>query len=168
MAKDFNIARSAGYCVRCEKPLVEREEYMAVVVDHGAEFERQDWCLACWDAPGREPIDEAFGQWRTAIPAKEARKKLFVDDDLLMNFFQRLADDPQPARQRFRFVLTLVLMRKRLLTYVESVKADDGADLWRLRQRGTGDMHDVIDPHLDEDQIAGVSEQLSDILQGEL
>jgi len=126
------------------------------------------WCLACWDDPAREPIAAALGQWRTAVSVREPTKKLFVDDDLLMNFFQRLADDPQPARQRFRFVLALVLMRKRLLTYVKSVKDDDGEETWHVRQRGTGDIHEVTDPHLDEDQIAEISEQLSDILQGEL
>jgi len=168
MAKDFNIARSAGQCVRCSKPLTEREQYVAVVVDRGDRFERQDWCLVCWDDPAREPVGEVFGQWRAAAPVREARKKLFVDDDLLMNFFGRLADDPRPSRQRFRFVLALVLMRKRLLTYSESVKTDDGGETWLMRQRGAGEMHEVVNPRLDEDQIAEVSEQLSEILQGEL
>ena len=169
MAKEFNIARTAGQCVKCERTLEPAEPYMAVVVEDDEQLQRHDWCLSCWDDPEREPIANPFGQWRTQAPVKGEKKKLFVDDELLLNFFHRLADDDQPARQSFRFVLTLVLMRKRLLTYNRSVKADDGTETWIVKQRGRPDeQFEVVDPDLDEDKIGEVSEQLAEILQGAL
>ncbi len=169
MAKEFNIARTAGQCVQCERTLETAEPYMVVVVTERELLLRRDWCLACWDDPQREPVDNPFGQWRTQVPAKEEKKKVFVDDDLLLNFFHRLADDAEPSRQNFRFVITLVLMRKRLLNYERTIKADDGTQSWLLKQRGRpGELLEVLDPQLDEDQIADLSEQLSGILQGEL
>ena len=98
----------------------------------------------------------------------EEKKKLLVDDDLLMNFFRRLEGETQGVKISFRFVLGLVLMRKKLLIYDRMVKQDDGVELWQMHFRGSNQMHEVIDPKLDEDKIAEVSGQLTQILNGEL
>ena len=47
-------------------------------------------------------------------------------------------------------------------------KQDDGVELWQMHFRGSNQMHQVIDPKMDEDKIAEVSEQLTQILNGEL
>ncbi len=115
-------------------------------------------------APGLFP----FGVWRTAVPVPTEKKRLFVDDELLVNFFDRLEDAAEPAKINFRFVLALILMRKRLLTYERARKRDDGVEVWTLRLRGDDRRREVLNPEMDEDQTAQVSEQLSTILQGEL
>lgn len=169
MAKEFNIARAAGRCVACDRALEPKEPYMAVVVDGDQQLQRLDWCLSCWNADGREPIENPFGQWRGQMPEPTEKKKVFVDDDLLVNFFHRLASETEPARVNFRFVLTLILMRKRVLTYERTVAGADGAQTWVLKQRGRpGETFEVTDPVLSADEIAELSEQLSEILQGEL
>ncbi|MFW6146330.1 MAG: hypothetical protein ACOC7R_03255 [Planctomycetota bacterium] len=167
MAKEYNIARSAGHCARCEKALEPNETFMATVVEAAGGLVRRDWCLACWDDPDRGDVGELFGQWRAVVPEPTAKKRLFVDDDVLVHFFHRLAGDERESRRAFRFVLTLVLMRKRLLTYLRSRRDDDGREIWTLRRRGDGE-HEVVNPELDEDRIAEVSEQLSEILEGDL
>ena len=168
MATEYNISRTAGQCLRCETPLEEDQEYMAVVVEVDEQLERQDWCLPCWEAPDREEIAEVFGQWRTRVPLGKRKRKLFVDDALLVNFFERLADADDPAKLNFRFVLALVLMRKKLLIYERAVKDDPGGERWIMRLKGERDTCEVVDPKLDEEKVAAVSEQLRDILQGEL
>ena len=170
MARQYNIARSAGQCFRCEKELGEREEFMAVIRDEEGEFQRQDWCLACWDSDDRDSgqTQSLFGQWRTRMPARQARKRTFVDDEMLVGFFQRLAGATEPARQSFRFVLALVLMRKKLLVYERSDTDDAGEETWTMRLKGTDETQQVLNPRLDEDKIDEVGEQLSQILQGAL
>ncbi len=167
MAKEYNIARSAGHCARCEKTLEPNEAFMATVVEQDGDLVRRDWCLACWNGGDHGNAGELFGQWRAVVPEPTARKRLFVDDDVLMNFVVRLAGDADESRQAFRFVLTLVLMRKRLLTYLRSRRDDEGREIWTLRQRGGGE-HEVVNPELDEDRIAEVGAQLSEILEGDL
>ena len=167
MAKEDNIARSGGHCVRCEKALEPKEAFVATVVEQDGALVRRDWCLACWEDPARGDAGELFGQWRSVVPEPAAKRRLFVDDDVLMNFFLRLAGDADASRQAFRFVLTLVLMRKRLLTYLRSRRDEDGREVWLLRQRG-GAEHEVVNPELDEERIAEVTEQLGEILEGDL
>lgn len=171
MATEYNIARTQGQCCRCRGELTPNEEFVAVLTEAGEQFERHDWCVACWEAPDRGAVENLFSTWRSRVPVREKKKKLFVDDGLLVTFFERLAGADEPAKLNFRFVLTLVLMRKRLLNYEGSTKGADGREVWTLRLRhkdAAAETHQVVNPRLDETQIAEVGEQLSQILQGEL
>ena len=59
------------------------------------------------------------------------------------------------------------MMRKRLLVY-ESTRKDGERELWSMRFKGTEDKLDMINPRLDEQQVAEVSQQLGEILNEEL
>jgi hypothetical protein len=168
MSKEYQIARAAGRCCRCDKEIAEKQDFQAVLIEQGEQFVRQDWCLACWEAPDRGEVAGLFGQWRSRMPEKQAKKKMFVDDSMLMNFFLRLSGEAEAARVNFRFVLALVLLRKKLLAYDGSRKNSDGTETWNMRVKGEEQVQEVVNPRLDEQRIAEVSQQLGEILQGEL
>jgi hypothetical protein len=167
MGKEYQIARAGGRCCRCEKEIGERQELQAVLIEQGEQFQRQDWCLECWESPQRGEVAGLFGQWRSRMPERQAKKKLFIDDNMLVNFFLRLAGEKEPARVSFRFVLALVLLRKKLLAYDGSRRQDD-VEIWNMHLKGEQQVQEVVNPRLEEQQIAEVSRQLGEILQGEL
>ena len=85
---------------------------------------------------------------------------------------ERLADTGEAAKLNFRFVLGLILMRKRLVVY-EDARHDDlgdrGArDVWVVRMKGRDERLDLTDPKLNEQQVAEVSQQLGEILNQEM
>ena len=174
MAKEYNITKTSGRCAGCERELSPGEEYVATVreADEDAEeqFAREDFCTACWAECGAERAGRAdvFGVWRTRMGEPREKKKTFVDDDVLINFFQRLDGADEPAKVQFRFVLGLILMRKKLLIYERSDPAGEGHDVWTVRLKGSEERLRLIDPKLDEEKIADVSRHLSDVLEGEL
>jgi hypothetical protein len=151
-------------------------------------FFRVDFCEACWDG-GKRPEQLAeevvghtktvmFSFWKTTVPAQEQKKKLLVDDAVLMDVFSRMEGKTEPQEIRFRFVLALILMRKRLLKY-ETTEPGPAAtpdnpkppETWRMLPKATegwGAAVSVINPHLTADQIAEVSQQLSAILAEEI
>ena len=86
---------------------------------------------------------------------------------MLMAFFERLATETEQEKVNFRFVLALILMRKRKLKY-DSSKTENGKEIWRLRIAGEKEIVEVINPHLDEQQIQQLSSQIGNILQVEL
>ena len=67
-----------------------------------------------------------------------------------------------------RFVLALLLMRKKLLVYDRSCTGEDGAEVWTMHFKGSDQTYQVTDPHMDEEKISQVSQQLGQILEGEL
>jgi hypothetical protein len=152
-------------------------------------FIRVDFCEACW-AKGRRPENVApesiglepaakltmFSFWRTTVPEPQQKKKLLVDDSVLMDVFQRMEGKSEPQEIRFRFVLALILMRKRLLKYegmeelppVTDSMAPKPPETWRMLPKGTEAPVHVINPHLTAEQITEVSQQLSAILAEEV
>lgn len=168
MAKEYNIDKTAGQCVACEKPIAPGQELMATVAEGEEELLRQDYCLECWQADPQDDSPALLGVWRTRVPTPKEKTRLLVDDELLVNFFQRLEGTDVPARINFRFVLALVLMRKRLLVYDRGKKHDDGTETWTMHLRGDQTEYAVTDPNMDEEKIAVVSRQLGEIMEGEL
>jgi hypothetical protein len=86
---------------------------------------------------------------------------------MLMAFFERLSSETEQEKVNFRFVLALVLMRRRRLKY-DSSRTVDGKDIWRLRMTGTQDFVEVVNPNLDESQVSQMTGQIGQILQVEL
>ncbi|MHC4561496.1 MAG: hypothetical protein ACYS8X_01850 [Planctomycetota bacterium] len=165
MAKNYDIAKPAGVCCGSGKELAPGEEFMAALRQTPEQLVREDYSLEWWREHPCDGDADVLGVWRTRVPLPQEKKKLLIDNELLMNLFERLAGDEEPSRIRFRYVLTLILMRKKKLVYEGMTKDDSDRDLWRLRTRGSDQMHDVVDPHLDEDQIADVSDHLNEILE---
>ena len=168
MAREYQISKLTGRCGACGKELAPGSEFVAAVRERTAELQREDFCPACWE--GRQP-DQGPGvlaEWRARVPQKQEKKKLFVNDEILIQFFRRLADSPDPGRVCFRFVLALVLMRKKVLVYDRLRKMEDGRDAWTMHFRHSQEPATVIDPHMDAEAIAKASQQLGEILEGEL
>jgi hypothetical protein len=165
MGKEYEIAKVAGACTACGKTLQPEQEFVATVREAGEELQRQDFCPDCWGKNGGERPD-VLAVWRATVPKPAEKKRRFVDDDLLINFFQRLDGSPEPTRVSFRFVLALVLMRKKLLVYDRVEKLPDGGEVWLMHFKGDAAVHRVTNPRLDDEKIAEVSRYLGDILPG--
>ena len=167
MAKEYIISKTDGQCRSCRKRMQPGEEFVATVREVDEGFHREDFCLPCWDAaPREEPA--TFGVWRSRVPRPQEKKKLLIDDELLISFFERLSGVDSPAKIDFRFVLALVLMRKKLLVYDRMDKLPDGREVWKMHFKGGTQTHEVINPHMDEENIAEVSRHLGEIMEGQL
>jgi hypothetical protein len=160
----YDVPRPGGKCAVSGRDIAPGEKFIAAVRESGTGLERLDVALDAWKGFDRANL---LGYWQTTMPHPEEKKKVFVDDQVLCELFGRLANASEPGKINFRFMLALVLMRKRLIVYEESCKAD-GRDLWVVRMKGREDRLNLIDPHLNEQEMAEVSHQLGQILNEEL
>jgi hypothetical protein len=160
----YDVARPGGVCRVSGRAIEPGEKFVAAVRETPTGLERLDVSPESWEQFDRTGL---LGFWRAVMPRPEQKKKIFVDDEVLTTLFERLADAPEPAKLNFRFVLGLILMRKRLIVY-EATRHDEGRDVWVVRLRGREDRLDLVDPKLDESQVADVSRQLGEILNEEL
>lgn len=160
---EWEIKKPLGHCCGTGEEIAESQEYYAALVDTPEGLERQDFSLEYWN----EHQPKVYCFWKTRRTPEAEKKKLFVDDDMLLAFFERLADENDPEKVNFRFVLTLILMRKRILRY-ESSKIENGTEIWSLKMRGRDELQKVINPQLEEEQIEELSGQVGQILQVDL
>ena len=160
---DWEINKTLGHCTGTDREFEIGEEYFAALVQTEDGLERQDFSIDYWNE-AKPPV---YCFWKTKMADPEEKKKLFIDDAMLMAFFDRLAEETDPEKVNFRFVLTLILMRKRKLKY-DGCKIDDGgAEVWTLKVAGQDRFGKVINPHLTEDQIEGLTSQMGQILQAD-
>lgn len=138
-----------------DKPMIERLDFDASIWEDARRDRDLAGRLLCW--------------WRTEIPEPGGRRNLFVDDGTLVDLFERMEDEEDEHRLAFRFVLGLILLRRRRLRVVDRLR-EDGREIWHFRRVGGGDdapIWKVADPQLSEEDADAIAEQLSTILSDE-
>jgi len=130
------------------------------------DFIRKDYSVEAWEGGARP--DRLFSFWRTTVPESGATKRVFVDDEVLLDLIESLSGEESPKRKAFRFVVALVLLRKRLVRFERRDETDEGVR-WHLKGRGEdGPTWIVEDPGIADDDIVDLHEQLGEVLQGDL
>jgi len=160
---EWEVSKPLGQCCGSGKKIEYGEDYFAALVETEEGLARRDFCADYWN--GAKP--DVFCYWKSRLPQPNEKKHIFIDDKMLMAFFERLEQESEQEKINFRFVLTLVLMRKRRLKY-DSSKIEGDKEIWRLRVAGEKEFVEVINPHLDEEQIEQLTSQIGDILQTDL
>jgi len=162
--EEWEIAKSLGYCYGTGRKIEPGQQYVATLVQTEEGLQRRDFCIEYWQ---REK-PEVFCYWKTTLPHPDQKRHIFVDDDMLMAFFERLENETEQEKVNFRFVLMLILVRRRKLKY-DSTRIEQGREIWRLRVvGGDGRYVEVVNPNLSEQEIEQLSSQLGQILQTEL
>jgi hypothetical protein len=162
------VSRPTGVCASTGEPLEPNTPAMATLCEREEDegFNRFDYCQEAWDRGDRP--DRLFSNWKYIVPEAGKKPDILIDDVVLIDLFERLADDEKPQRIAFRYILALVLLRKRKLQLVGR-EDFEGGELWLLRFRGTdGEPVKVKNPGIAEEEIQDLSEQLGEILQGDL
>jgi hypothetical protein len=160
---EWEIEKPVGNCFGTGRKIEYGEEYYGALVETGQGLVRRDFCADYWQS--QRP--DVFCFWKTKLPQPGQKKAQFIDDDMLMAFFNRLEQETEQEKINFRFVLVLILMRKRRLKY-DSSDVQGDAEIWRLRITGDKEFVTVVNPHLDEVQIEQLSSQIGEILQTDL
>ena len=160
---EWEIHKPLGQCSGYGLAIDFGDEYIGALVESDEGLIRRDYSLAYW---GREK-PKGFCFWRTKLPHPEQKKKVFVDDGMLMAFFDRLADEQATDRVNFRFVLALILMRKRRLKY-DGTRMQGDCEVWRLKVTGEQRLVEVVNPHLGEEEIEQLSLQIGEVLNADL
>ena len=91
----YEVSRPQGLCAVTGQPIAAEEKFMAALRETPQGFERVDVSTPAWPEFDRKDV-VAF--WQTTMPKTEQKKKLFVDDEVLCQLFERLAEVQEPAK----------------------------------------------------------------------
>jgi hypothetical protein len=155
---DFDVKRCTRKCTATEQDLKPGEEFYSVLVSQGAEVVRLDYSKAAWDGPPEGNI----GWWKSRMPDPNEKKVDWAPSDVILHYFQKLAERPDSADTRY--VLTLLMIRRRMLRLEESESADDGTETMILfcPKNETEYRVQVVDPS--SDRVAAIQDELANLL----
>jgi hypothetical protein len=156
------MPRRGEACMGCHRRFAVDERFAVHLYEVDGGYERREYCEQC--RPPAEP--EPVAAWKTQRRAPAAKRAPAFDREAICAIFERLEDAVEPAQLRLRFVLALLLWRKKVLR-LERTAATDGREVWEFVVVQTGAQHRVARPDLDEQQLEHLSAQLESLLASE-
>src|SRR5579859_2713793 len=113
---EYQIQEITRRCCLTGRELQPGERFYSVLVDEGGKFQRKDYSQEAWQgAPA-----EAFSFWAGRVPPREENRRPKIDDELLFDCFRRLEGETEPGRINFRYVVALLLMRRKRFKFEEA------------------------------------------------
>lgn len=158
---DWDVSKPSFDCSSCGKRL-EDMEFFSALRDNGADFERLDFCGACFDAASK---DAFFSYWKTRHQREEKTRSRprFIDTDAMLDIFRKLSREGNAGKEVFTFLLGMVLVQKRVLRYVRSESRED-RDFVALSHAKSGESFLVLNPPLGEEEMRKAKENFDAIL----
>jgi uncharacterized protein YbaR (Trm112 family) len=154
---DYEFQSCTRRCAATGRELAPGEAYYSALVPDGEGWQRLDYAVEAWQGPP----PEAIGWWKSQRP--DARRAHWAPNDVLLDFFDRL--EGQAENQDMRYVLALLLVRRRVMRLEETQTDEHGRETLVLYcpRRETTHQVPVIVP--DEARANQLQEQLARLLQ---
>ncbi|HZZ72231.1 MAG TPA: hypothetical protein VFE24_08250 [Pirellulales bacterium] len=117
---DYEVQRCTRTCAISGRELKPGETFYSVLQSVAGEVVRQDYAAEAW--PG--PPEQTIGWWKSQIPLGDPKRVQWAPNEVMLELFEELEN--QPAQHDFRYVLSLLLVRRRVLRLEETEQ--DAAD----------------------------------------
>jgi hypothetical protein len=156
---DYQIQGHTRRCAATGRELRPGEPFFTALLDEGGKFVRRDFSAEAWQGPP----EGTFSFWAGKVPVLDESRRPRIDDDLLVDCFQRLEGQTESDRLNFRYVVALLLMRRRRFKF-EEAQIDGNREVLYLRCTRTKVQYNVVNPRISEDEIRTVQEEVFKVL----
>lgn len=156
---DYEIQRCSRRCVVTERELKDGETCYSVLVPEGSAVVRRDISREAWSGPP----ENAIGWWQTTIVDPNAGRLQWAPGDVMLHYFERLLADPAAADARY--VLALLLVRRRVLRVEGTETSETGQEVLQLYCSKNETQYRVEEIMPTPERAAEIQQQLAELLQ---
>jgi hypothetical protein len=161
MQTDFQIQASSRRCCVTGRELQTGEKFYSVLIEQAGKLVRQDYSLEAW----KGPPEGTFSFWMARVNPPESKRRPPIDDEMLLDCFVRLEGQTDPGKVRFRYIVALLLLRRKRLDDRPGKRPASGEpEILVLRCVRTGEEYQVFDPCLTEQEMATVQDEVFQVL----
>ena len=157
---DYEIQGPTRVCAATGRELKPGDRFHAVLLEQAGKLVRIDYGAEVW--PGSPP--NAIAHWSGRVSAADKPRKPVVNDEALLACFDRLKDSTDTDGMNFRYVVALLLMRRKRFRFEDVIRDSAGRDVLLLKDTKGGSVLQVTDPRLTDDQIATVQSEVFRVL----
>jgi hypothetical protein len=155
----FEFQGPTRVCATTNRELRAGEKVFSGLFDDGGQFVRKDFAAEAWSGPPEGVI----AWWVGRIPDAGRPARPTINDDLLVDCFEHLTDTADLGRQRFRYVVLLLLMRRKRFAF-EDARKQDGRETIVVRDVKSGRRHESVDPQMTETEMDAVRDEVFRVL----
>lgn len=160
---DYQLKSIGKTCAGTGEPLAAGSDCHSVLVERDGELLRLDYSEEGWNGPPEDSV----GEWLAIVPDDTPKPKK-IDTEGLMRYFEQLCEDPNPAHDRMRYVLALLLLQKRRLRLDGDRTDEDGNEFLQVIGSKSEGPFEIAGQDLDEAEIAKLQTALNAQLEAEL
>lgn len=156
---DFEYQRCTRQCAATGRDLTPGESIYSILLKEGGDIVRLDYAEDQWEgAP-----EGVVGFWKSRMPEANSAKAHWAPNDVMLHYFEHLSEDHD--KQDVRYVLGLLMIRRRILRHEETETDESGNEVMVLHcPRNENEYRmPVLQP--EESRIAQIQEELFKFLQ---
>jgi hypothetical protein len=156
---EYQIQPHTRHCSVTGQEIRPGEKFFTVLLEENHQFLRRDYSAEAWQgAPAG-----AFSTWVGRMPENLESRRPPIDDEILLDCFHRLEGQTEPHKINFRYVVALLLMRRKRLRF-EDARQQQGQEVLLVRGPRDRKTCEVINPRLTDEEIAAVQEEVFKVL----
>jgi hypothetical protein len=155
---EYSIQPHTRRCAITGRELRPGEKFFTVLVEEDGQFVRKDFSGEVWQGP---PGEVNF--WSGRVPRDAEAQKPHFDDELLLDCFHRLEGQDEPRKVNFRYVVALLLMRRKRFRFLDA-RLVQGREVLVVASVRDKNKYEVVNPHLSETEIVAVQEEVFRVL----
>jgi hypothetical protein len=164
MIQNWSIRSRATHCALSQRAFEEGEVFHTAIYFDSEEngYVRRDVAIDVWkqEIAERKPI----AYWRTTYsPTVVEAKPEVTSKESAMALLQRFIEEDDPMTENARYILALMLERKRILTPT-ATKEVDGNKMLFYENKKTGEVFIVRDPELLLSELAALQDEVAMLL----
>jgi hypothetical protein len=159
MLLDYEIAPCTRRCAATGRALARGESYYSTLHIERGTTVRRDFAADAWSAPPAE----AIAWWHTRAPGGAGAKGRLAPNEALLDLFAALAEEP--AETEFRYVLGLLLLRRRLVKLERTTQGARG-DVLILDCPTRQEQFELVAAAPSNERMADLERRLGDLLYG--
>jgi hypothetical protein len=159
---EWDIQSRGDTCTACQRPFVDKKAYHTLLSVDAAGYARRDLCGVCFANASRDGI---ISYWQGEYKLPPPPPPEAIQKETAETLLRKLVESTDPSHAAARYILAVMLERKRILKHRDTVHEEDGNDLLVYEHARTGESFTLPDPHLRLDQLAHVQEEVAALLQ---
>ena len=162
------IPRCAKLCAATGQEIAPGQTVFSLLLEQEGDYQRIDYSREGWQENCPKNSGETEGQllgwWKHRLPVLSDKKVKLAPNDVLLTLFEQLAE--QPEKQDLRYVLVLLLIRRRVFRLEKEEKAAGGEpwDKITVYHPKTDRTHEIFVTIPEQERIEQVQEELAGLI----
>jgi hypothetical protein len=167
--QDWKIRSRSQHCCHTGKPFEEGDEFYTCIFEDPESdgYIRKDYLAEVWDEVRVHFDPQPFSFWKSTfeVPPVEGKTEA-IEKHSAEAMLRQMIEEDEPATENARYILAVMLERKKTLKPVETRETETSTLLF-YEHKDNGDVFIIADPGLHLSEIEGVQEEVSALLRGD-
>jgi len=161
LTQEWNIQSRALQCAVSGRPFEKGERVFSALYWREGQYQRVDLCAAAWQA--RNDNIEPLSAWQTDfVPPPPPEPETLRKDDA-ESLLRRLVAENAPGTRNARYILALMLERKKVVRQIERQR-QEGQSILVYEHLPSGEVWLIEDPGLKLGELSAVQDEVAHLL----